>query len=56
MLVLIAPTGEEGILKAYLARTKIIAFSYKRPNVLAKCGETRGQVSVLSFVLTATGF
>jgi hypothetical protein len=37
LLVLIAPTGGEEILKAYLAQTKIIAFGNKRPNVLAKC-------------------
>jgi len=37
VLVLIAPTGGDEILKAYLAQTKIIAFGNKRPNVLAKC-------------------
>ena len=40
-------TGGEGILKAYLAQTKIIAFENKRPNVLAKCAVTCTQVSTL---------
>lgn len=47
MLVLIAPTGGEGILKAYLAQTKIITFENKRPNVLAKCALVCTQVSTL---------
>jgi len=47
LLVLIAPTGGEGILKAYLAQTKIIAFGNKRPNVLAKCAVACTQVSTL---------
>ena len=47
MLVLIAPTGGEEILKAYLAQTKIIAFENKRPNVLAKCAVACTQVNTL---------
>ena len=47
MLVLIAPTGGEEILKAYLAQTKIIAFENKRPNVLAKCATDYTQVNTL---------
>ena len=47
MLVLIAPTGGEEILKAYLAQTKIIAFGNKRPNVLAKCAVACTQVITL---------
>ena len=47
LLVLIAPTGGEEILKAYLAQTKIIAFENKRPNVLAKCAVACTQVRTL---------
>ena len=47
MLVLIAPTGGEEILKAYLAQIKIIAFGNKRPNVLAKCAAEYTQVNTL---------
>lgn len=47
LLVLIAPTGGEGILQAYLAQTKIIAFENKRPNVLAKCAVVFTQASTL---------
>jgi len=47
LLVLIAPTGGEEILQAYLAQTKIIAFENKRPNVLAKCAVACTQVSTL---------
>ena len=47
LLVLIAPTGGEGILQAYLAQTKIITFGNKRPNVLAKCAVACTQVSTL---------
>jgi len=47
LLVLIAPTGGEGILKAYLAQTKIIAFENKRPNVLAKYAADYTQVNTL---------
>ena len=47
MLVLIAPTGGEENLQAYLAQTKIIAFENKRPNVLAKCAVACTQVSTL---------
>ena len=52
LLVLIAPTGGEGILKAYLAQTKIIAFGNKRPNVLAKCAVACTQFSTLSSMYT----
>ncbi|MFO0477639.1 MAG: hypothetical protein ACK50L_02495 [Bacteroidota bacterium] len=45
MLVLIAPTGGEEILQAYLAQTKIIAFENNRPNVLAKCAVACTQFS-----------
>jgi len=47
LLVLIATIGGEGILHAYLAQTKIIAFENKRPNVLAKCVVACTQVSTL---------
>ena len=47
LLVLIAPTGGEKILKAYLAQTKIIAFENKRPNVLAKCAADYTQFNTL---------
>ena len=47
LLVLIAPTGGEEILQAYLAQTKIIAFGNKRPNVLAKCAADYTQVNTL---------
>jgi len=47
LLVLIAPTGGEEILQAYLAQTKIIAIGNKRPNVLAKCAADYTQVSTL---------
>jgi hypothetical protein len=49
LLVRIAPTGGEEILKAYLAQKEISSFKKKRPNVLAKCGETYTQVNTLSF-------
>ena len=52
MLVLIAPTGGEEILKAYLAQTKIIAFENKRPNVLAKCAVACTQVCTLRTIHT----
>ena len=52
LLVLIAPTGGEEILKAYLAQTKIIAFENKRPNVLAKCAVACTQFSTLSAMYT----
>ena len=45
LLVLIAPTGGEEILQAYLEQTKIIAFENKRANVLAKCAVASTQVS-----------
>ena len=52
LLVLIAPTGGEEILQAYLAQTKIIAFGNKRPNVLAKCAVACTQVSTLRSIHT----
>ena len=52
MLVLIAPTGGEEILQAYLAQTKIIAFENKQPNVLAKCAVACTQVSTLRSIHT----
>jgi hypothetical protein len=47
LLVLITFTGGEGILQAYLAQTKIIAFENKRPNVLAKCAMACTQISTI---------
>ena len=52
MLVLIAPTGGEEILQAYLVQTKIIAFENKRPNVLAKCAVACTQFNTLSSMIT----
>ena len=52
LLVLIAPTGGEEILQAYLAQTKIIAFENKRPNVVAKCAVACTQVSTLRSINT----
>ena len=52
LLVLIAPTGGEEILQAYLAQTKIIAFENKRPNVLAKCAVACTQFSTLRSIHT----
>ena len=52
LLVLIAHTGGEEILQAYLAQTKINAFENKRPNVLAKCAEACTQVSTLRTIHT----
>ena len=52
LLVLIAPTGGEEILKAYLAQTKIIAFGNKRPNVLAKCAADYTHVNTLRSINT----
>jgi len=52
LLVLIAHTGGEEILKAYLAQTKIIAFENKRRNVLAKCAVACTQGSTLRSINT----